>query len=88
MADFSPLRAVLSGNIILKSDDTKVYQEEIDATWNAAIRARKPSAFVKVASVEDVACSIKFCVQNKVIYVNLDLWLTCYMMALNHAGRI
>lgn len=66
MADFSPLRVVLSGSIILKSDDTKAYQKEIDATWNAAIRTRKPCAFVKVASVEDVASTVKFCVQNKV----------------------
>lgn len=66
MADFSQLKALLSGNIILRSENEKAYQQEVDETWNAAIRARKPAAFVRVATVADVANTIKFCVQNEV----------------------
>jgi len=66
MADFSPLKAVLSGSVITESENPRDYQKEIEGTWNAAIRTRKPCAFVKVASVEDVARTVKFCVQNKV----------------------
>jgi len=65
MADFSPLKAVLSGSVITESENPRDYQKEIEGTWNAAIRTRKPCAFVKVASVEDVARTVKFCVQNK-----------------------
>ena len=66
MVDFSQLKSVLSGKVILRSEDEKAYQQEVDETWNAGIRTRKPTAFVRVASVEDVANTIKFCVQNEV----------------------
>lgn len=66
MADFSQLKAILSGNIILQSENEKAYQQEVDETWNAAIRERKPAAFVRVATVEDVANTVKYCVQNEV----------------------
>lgn len=66
MADFSQLKALLSGYIILRSENEKAYQQEVDETWNAAIRARKPAGFVRVATVADVANTIKFCVQNEV----------------------
>ena len=66
MADFSSLKAVLSGSVIVKSENEKAYQKEVEGTWNAAIRSRQPCAFVRVASVKDVANTIKFCVQNKV----------------------
>ena len=66
MADFPQLKALLSGNIILPSENEKAYQQEVDETWNAAIRERKPAAFVRVATVEDVANTVKFCVQNEV----------------------
>lgn len=65
MADFSQLKAILSGNIILQSENEKAYQQEVDETWNAAIRERKPAAFVRVATVEDVANTVKYCVQNE-----------------------
>ena len=67
MVDFSPLKAVLSGNVIVKSENAKDYQGKVDETWNAAIRTRKPSAFVRVATVEDVVNSVKFCVKNEVM---------------------
>lgn len=66
MADFSQLKTRLSGNIILPSENEKAYQQEVDETWNGAIRERKPAAFVRVATVEDVSDTVKFCVQNKV----------------------
>lgn len=66
MADFSQLKAILSGNIILQSENEKAYQQEVDETWNAAIRERKPAAFVRVATVQDVANTVKYCVQNEV----------------------
>lgn len=66
MADFSQLKAILSGSIILQSENEKAYQQEVDETWNAAIRERKPAAFVRVATVEDVANTVKYCVQNEV----------------------
>ena len=66
MADFSQLKSILSGKIILRSENEKAYQLEVDETWNAGIRTRKPAAFVRVATVEDVVNTIKFCVQNKV----------------------
>ena len=66
MADFSSLKAILTGRVILKSEDKKAFQKEIDGTWNAVIRTRQPCAFVRVASVEDVANTVKFCVRNKV----------------------
>ena len=66
MADFSPLKAILSGSVILKSENEKAYQQEVDETWNAATRTRKPDAFIRVATVEDVANTVKFCVQNEV----------------------
>lgn len=66
MADFSQLKAILSGNIILQSENEKAYQQEVDETWNVAIRERKPAAFVRVATVEDVANTVKYCVQNEV----------------------
>ena len=66
LADFSSLKAILLGSVILKSEYKKAYQKEINRTWNAVIRTRQPCAFVKVASVEDVANTVKFCVHNKV----------------------
>ena len=66
MADFSSLKALLSGSVILKSEDKKAFEKEIDGTWNAVIRTRQPCAFVRVASVKDVANTVKFCVYNKV----------------------
>ena len=66
MADFSSLKAILLGSVILKSEYKKAYQKEINRTWNAVIRTRQPCAFVRVASVEDVANTVKFCVHNKV----------------------
>ena len=66
MAEFSQLKSVLSGKIILWSENEKAYQQKVDETWNAGIRTRKPAAFIRVASVEDVANTIKFCVQNEV----------------------
>ena len=66
LADFSSLKAILLGSIILKSEYKKAYQKEINRTWNAVIRTRQPCAFVRVASVEDVANTVKFCVHNKV----------------------
>ena len=69
MTDFSPLKALLSGSIILMAENAKGYQKEIEGSWNATIRTRKPRAFVKVASVDDVVNTVKFCVENK---VNLD----------------
>lgn len=65
MVDFSPLKAVLSGRVIVRSENAKDYQREVDETWNAAIRTRKPSAFVRVATVEDVVNTVKFCVKNE-----------------------
>ncbi|CAH3109903.1 unnamed protein product [Porites lobata] len=65
MADFSSLKALLSGSVILKSEDKKAFEKEIDGTWNAVIRTRQPCAFVRVASVKDVANTVKFCVHNK-----------------------
>ena len=73
MAAFSQLKAHLSGNIILSSENEKAYQQEVDETWNAAIRDRKPAAFVRVATVEDVANTVKFCVQNEVNRFTLQL---------------
>lgn len=73
MADLSQLKAILSGNIILPSENEKAYQQEVDETWNAAIRERKPAAFVRVATVEDVANTVKFCVQNEVNRFTLKL---------------
>ena len=67
MADFSPLKAVLSGSIIIKSENEKAYQREVNETWNGAIRTRNPSAFVRVATVEDVVNTVKFCVKNEVM---------------------
>ena len=67
MVDFSPLKAVLSGRVIVRSENAKDYQREVDETWNAAIRTRKPSAFVRVATVEDVVNTVKFCVKNEVM---------------------
>ena len=66
LADFSSLKAILLGSVILKSEYKKAYQKEINRTWNAVIRTRQPCAFVRVASVEDVANTVKFCVHNKV----------------------
>ena len=66
MADFSSLKALLSGSVILKSEDKKAFEKEIVGTWNAVIRTRQPCAFVRVASVKDVANTVKFCVHNKV----------------------
>ena len=73
MAAFSQLKALLSGNIILPLENEKAYQQEVDETWNAAIRDRKPAAFVRVATVEDVANTVKFCVQNEVNRFTLQL---------------
>ena len=67
MVDFSPLKAVLSGRVIVRSENAKDYQREVDETWNAAIRTRKPIAFVRVATVEDVVNTVKFCVKNEVM---------------------
>ena len=67
MVDFSPLKAVLSGCVIVRSENAKDYQREVDETWNAAIRTRKPIAFVRVATVEDVVNTVKFCVKNEVM---------------------
>ena len=66
LADFSSLKAILLGSVILKSEYKKAYQKEINRTWNAVIRTRQPCAFVRVASVEDVTNTVKFCVHNKV----------------------
>lgn len=66
MADFSSLKAALSGAVIFKSENNKTFQNEIEGTWNAVIRTRQPCAFVRVASVEDVVNTVKFCVHNKV----------------------
>ena len=66
LADFSSLNAILLGSVILKSEYKKAYQKEINRTWNAVIRTRQPCAFVRVASIEDVANTVKFCVHNKV----------------------
>ena len=66
LADFSSLKAILLGSVILKSEYKKAYQKEINRTWNAVIRTRQPCAFVRVASVEDVANTVTFCVHNKV----------------------
>ena len=66
LADFSSLKAILLGSVILKSEYKKAYQKEINRTWNAVIQTRQPCAFVRVASVEDVANTVKFCVHNKV----------------------
>ena len=66
LANFSSLKAILLGSVILKSEYKKAYQKEINRTWNAVIRTRQPCAFVRVASVEDVANTVKFCVHNKV----------------------
>lgn len=66
MADFSSLKAGLSGAVIFKSENSKTFQKEIEGTWNAVIRTRQPCAFVRVASVEDVVNTVKLCVHNKV----------------------
>ena len=66
MAGFSSLKATLSGAVIFKSENNKTFQNEIEGTWNAVIRTRQPCAFVRVASVEDVVNTVKFCVNNKV----------------------
>lgn len=47
------------------AENAKGYQKEIEGSWNASIRTRKPRAFVKVASVDDVVSTVKFCVENK-----------------------
>lgn len=66
MADLSQLSTIISGTVIIKSENAKEYEMEVKRTWNAVIQSRKPCAFVKVASVEDVANTVKFCVTNKV----------------------
>lgn len=66
MADLSQLSTIISGTVIIKSENAKEYEKEVKRTWNAVIQSRKPCAFVKVASVEDVANTVKFCVTNKV----------------------
>ena len=66
MADFSSLKVALSGTVIFRSENNKTFQNEIEGTWNAVIRTRQPCAFVRVASVEDVVNTVKFCVNNKV----------------------
>jgi len=66
MAGFSSLKATLSGAVIFKSENNKTFQNEVEGTWNAVIRTRQPCAFVRVASVEDVVKTVKFCVNNKV----------------------
>ena len=66
MADFSSLKAALSGAVIFKWENNKTFQNEIEGTWNTVIRTRQPCAFVRVASVEDVVNTVKFCVNNKV----------------------
>ena len=66
VTDFSPLKAILSGSIILQTENAEKYQEKIDGSWNATIRTSKPCAFVKVASVSDVVSTVKFCVKNEV----------------------
>lgn len=65
VTDFSPLKAILSGSIILQTENAEKYQEKIDGSWNATIRTCKPCAFVKVASVSDVVSTVKFCVKNE-----------------------
>lgn len=65
VTDFSPLKAILSGSIILQTENAEKYQEKIDGSWNATIRTSKPCAFVKVASVSDVVSTVKFCVKNE-----------------------
>ena len=66
VTDFSPLKAILSGSIILQTENAEKYQEKIDGSWNATIRTCKPCAFVKVASVSDVVSTVKFCVKKEV----------------------
>lgn len=65
VTDFSPLKAILSGSIILETENAEKYQEKIDGSWNATIRTCKPCAFVKVASVSDVVSTVEFCVKNE-----------------------
>lgn len=65
VTDFSPLKAILSGSIILQTENAEKYQEKIDGSWNATIRTCKPCAFVKVASVSDVVSTVEFCVKNE-----------------------
>ena len=66
MADFSSLKVALSGAVIFRSENNKTFQNEIEGTWNAVIRTRQPCALVRVASMEDVVNTVKFCVHNKV----------------------
>ena len=90
MADFSSLKAGLSGAVIFQSENNKNFQEEIEGTWNAVIRTRQPCAFVRVASVKDVVNTVKFCVHNKVSHAiqNSELLGTGNLqIQVKHTGR-
>ena len=79
VTDFSPLKAILTGSIILQTENAEKYQEKINGSWNATIRTCKPRAFVKVASVSDVVSTVKFCVKNevKIFSYHLEICLDC-----------
>ena len=66
MADFSHLETLLTGTLILDSEGSKAYENELEGYWNGIVRSCRPRAFILIATVEDVVKSVTFCVQNKV----------------------
>jgi len=64
-ADFASLQEEIRGNVVIPSDKA-LYENEINKIWNARLRSRRPSAFVKVKGKGDVVKAVKFCVSHEV----------------------
>ncbi|KAK3735477.1 hypothetical protein QZH41_007906 [Actinostola sp. cb2023] len=65
------LREEIRGNVVIPSDKA-LYENEINKIWNARLRSRRPSAFVKVKGKGDVVKAVKFCVSHE-----LDICVYC-----------
>ncbi|KXJ05168.1 hypothetical protein AC249_AIPGENE18805, partial [Exaiptasia diaphana] len=54
----------IKGKIVTASDEF-AYENEVNKSWNAVNRNRRPLAFVKVKGKEDVKKTVKFCAKHE-----------------------
>ncbi|XP_031567542.1 FAD-linked oxidoreductase DDB_G0289697-like [Actinia tenebrosa] len=71
MAEFTILKEDIRGRIVQPSDVHK-YDLEIKKLWNACLHIKRPIALVQPREKDDVAKTVKFCVDNK-----LDICVCC-----------
>ncbi|XP_028513724.1 FAD-linked oxidoreductase DDB_G0289697 isoform X2 [Exaiptasia diaphana] len=61
---FSDLEQDIKGKIVTASDEF-AYENEVNKSWNAVNRNRRPLAFVKVKGKEDVKKIVRFCAKHE-----------------------